>query len=1191
MSLVVDLPKDVSLTLLRNWLSLRDIARLDTSLTSNTLRLHWLEIIENEIITCSTVNIRDRDLAKLKWLMKKNAYCNKIAFRNCRIRETVIPDDFIMKWLCQSMHLKTLRFKEKTNISFHLLLQFLLIPFLQKQDEQDEVFQQEQFLLRKGKLQQSLSFSEQRSLMLEAPFMSNNNDEDSLNTSFLQTSSPINMKGNGLSLSNRKRSRSSDKILQENESRQQDSSQNPFETGLSPIRNIPETAVNPANISHPLTAMEVIERMIQRTLFNLKEQNRLMKQSRFPSLQGVPSPNIHPYQAVASPLKKRKSEETPLPTTTVTTTSSSSSHLLNPSSRKKIIKTKEGEASNDNNDFNDIEGEVNNSISNSLLLPLSTSNVELNNKINSLTDAVSLPQQSLPQQQASSQENLNNNNNPSANNNNDQHSSANESNEDEQEELNDLMMDNTFTTTNSSTSFLYPSNSSFPFLSTIHPKLKMEKIFCHIEELHFHFHDISLLTSFFLQLLLPKVHKLKFFTIIDCLKVNDNDLTTLVHSCPLIEEITIDNCSMISGMFFPLLLTKSVHLNKLSMKHCQVVSKNSTNPPPNITELFPLPDLYNYHHNNSFSNSQSGSSIGPISLSRQSSANSLSLSNNNNNNNNNNGGIPLPNFQSKVVCVDFTHTRDIGDYLLPYLCYYCPNIERINLSFCHLTSNHFQYLSSYCLKLKVLFLPGNTIDDEIIIPLVNNCRLLESFVIGFSPRVTENACFAIANNLKLLKTFALWGNHKALNEKSMEKLAEGCPLLEKVAWTYTGITDNVLNILVTKCLLTRIEINGCQLLTDKCIEIISQCCSSRLTHFVAENVSFTDMGCAFLANCSVLEYVNLSNSKSITSKGIAQIIQKCPKLEILKIKECYLITDDLLYLIADYSKCLKELDISYIKQLSFQSILNLLDKCVSLHKLFMINCFDQQFIQPMEIPFFPLHPLGGGGMGMGMNQNNNPLPFPPQPPMQPMMNPPVGFVPLPPFVPGGMPATALPPNFPFPLPSAHPYHPHHYLSSAQQQMGATFPPLPPQQLPGFLQDPFLNLGNLPPSAVSLTINDNNSLAPEQPQANNNDEEDEGNNNELHGEEVDQDESAGIIDLSNIEVEGEEEGANNINNANEDNGMNLFLQEEIIIDNNNNNNTNLNNNTNNNLFNTISDAQTMLHEILQLGSKKRIHIIH
>lgn len=1097
MSLIIDLPKDLSLTLLRNWLSLRDIVRLDTSITSQELRQHWLEILANEIVSCSTVNLRDKELAKLKWLMLKNSFCNKIAFRNnCRIRDYPMPPEkFLIKWIQQSMHLKTLRFKEKTNITFHMLLFLLLVPFLQppqqkksprnanelrdKENSQALVLDLEDsdvpnFLDQAGeeteegdedgeakKSRKKRKFSYLRNLIANIPPLNTSSqvigNSSSANTPSMRFSytpilstrhhqlrnqllrsmqSPLYATSSSSFPPQSSAVADSRTSTEPNNSSSPQPSSAPFDVSLSPIEvleqadSLPqpptsslETELLTANIAHPLTAMEVIERMIQRTLTNLKEQQK-NNQQQFYNLHYCPNyprttANCSSSAPTAAPqsVKDSSFQEGGNDSSFVQGNANESS--LNCDQGFKVDLKEENEENHDDDQQEDDNEEARRkkrykraskadrhifsskktplSILQPIALPdaesspntvkyilptkepinVSFDDIIHNTTNDNLTDnQTDLNTSSTRQAPNRDEEEQNEEGEESANalktpvtvkseipplapippirNQESNENSSAEENISGEDELNDIMMiehSNKYPQTSLTTAHNTSSLTSFTYESLIkhHPELKLQNIFHNIEELYFHFHDISLLTSFFLQCLLPKTIKLKLFTIIDCMKIYDNDLNILIDSCPLLEEIMIDNCTMIQGLFFPKLIEKSVHLTKIMLKHCTIISKATVNPPSNVQELFTIPinpaeQAWSMQQailtqrtlsSTTVMSQGTASSADLLQLQRATSTSSIASTNSN------------LKFHTKLACCDFTHTRDIGDYILPYLLFYCPNIERINISFCHLIPPSFQYLSLFAQRLKVLFLPGNTIDDDIIIPIVSNCPQLESMVIGFSPRVTERTINTIAKHLKQLKTFALWGNHKALNEASMTELVAGCSLLEKVALTYTGTTDAVLSILVNKCPLTRIEINGCQLLTDNCIESVADRCSQRLTHFVAENVFFTDKGCEALARCGTLEYINLSNSKFITSKGIVNLIQSCPKIEVLKIKECQLMNDEVLTAIAAHGRELRELDISYIKHFTFASILQILEKCEHLHKLYMIACFQDQLSQHM----------------------------------------------------------------------------------------------------------------------------------------------------------------------------------------------------------------------------------------------------
>jgi hypothetical protein len=147
--------------------------------------------------------------------------------------------------------------------------------------------------------------------------------------------------------------------------------------------------------------------------------------------------------------------------------------------------------------------------------------------------------------------------------------------------------------------------------------------------------------------------------------------------------------------------------------------------------------------------------------------------------------------------------------------------------------------------------------------LVSSCRKLDTLILGLCPNLTEQSILAITKYSSYLKTFALWENFHALNDQNAETFSRGCGDLEIVTFTMTGISDVVLRKLFQHCCISKIEIeiNCCRQLTDNCM----QDSNNRLTHFVAENVYFTDIACAALSLCPS------------TSFGISKVLKNCHK--------------------------------------------------------------------------------------------------------------------------------------------------------------------------------------------------------------------------------------------------------------------------------------------------------------------------
>jgi len=293
----------------------------------------------------------------------------------------------------------------------------------------------------------------------------------------------------------------------------------------------------------------------------------------------------------------------------------------------------------------------------------------------------------------------------------------------------------------------------------------------------------------------------------------------------------------------------------------------------------------------------------------------------------------------RLLFLDCSQTKQMGNVLLPYILQRCPFLERLNLSFCSLAEDQLRVVGRYCSRIRSIFVPGNDLRDDILTSIISKCPLTDTIVLGFSPHLSEHICVAMAKYLPNLKTFALWANQRAFTEESMRVFVNGCKKLDKIALTHTTIEDNVMSVLVKSCKITRMEINGCQLLTSSWMPILSQNCADTLTHFVAELVRLSDEACYELAKCTKLEYLNLSHNVMLTNAGLQQVIEACSRLSILKLKDCAWVTDETLIMLADRALYLRELDITKNVNVTATGVLYIMNHSKRLHRLHAVGCF------------------------------------------------------------------------------------------------------------------------------------------------------------------------------------------------------------------------------------------------------------
>ncbi|KAF5474015.1 hypothetical protein F2P56_005956 [Juglans regia] len=111
------------------------------------------------------------------------------------------------------------------------------------------------------------------------------------------------------------------------------------------------------------------------------------------------------------------------------------------------------------------------------------------------------------------------------------------------------------------------------------------------------------------------------------------------------------------------------------------------------------------------------------------------------------------------------------------------------------------------------------------------------------------------------------------------------------------IEDKHLELLKIKCLdslqnLECLNLNGCQKISDKGIEAITNACPTLKVFSIYWNVRITDMGIKHLVkNCKYVTELNLSGCKNISDKSLQLVAENYSKLELLNLTRCTKLTD------------------------------------------------------------------------------------------------------------------------------------------------------------------------------------------------------------------------------------------------------------------------------------------------------------
>uniref|UniRef100_A0A8C1QVU1 F-box/LRR-repeat protein 2 n=1 Tax=Cyprinus carpio TaxID=7962 RepID=A0A8C1QVU1_CYPCA len=206
-------------------------------------------------------------------------------------------------------------------------------------------------------------------------------------------------------------------------------------------------------------------------------------------------------------------------------------------------------------------------------------------------------------------------------------------------------------------------------------------------------------------------------------------------------------------------------------------------------------------------------------------------------------------------------------------------------------------LSKFCPKLKHLDLASCTsITNLSLKALSEGCPLLEQLNISWCDQVTKDGIQALVRCCPGLKGLFLKGCTQ-LDDEALQHIGAHCPELVTLnLQTCSQITDQGLITICRGChRLQSLCVSGCANITDAILNALGQNCPRLRILEVARCSQLTDVGFTSLARVSKQSHKHTAQqctSICITDGTLIQLSIHCPRLQVLSLSHCELITDD-----------------------------------------------------------------------------------------------------------------------------------------------------------------------------------------------------------------------------------------------------------------------------------------------------------
>ncbi|KAK9124652.1 hypothetical protein Sjap_014254 [Stephania japonica] len=299
----------------------------------------------------------------------------------------------------------------------------------------------------------------------------------------------------------------------------------------------------------------------------------------------------------------------------------------------------------------------------------------------------------------------------------------------------------------------------------------------------------------------------------------------------------------------------------------------------------------------------------------------------------------LPYLTSRVACLshlNLTNESIVTEAIANSL-QNLPKLQSIKLDGCHVTCYGLEAIGNCCILLKELSLSKcSGVTDKGLSFLVKKQKELRKLDITCCRKITQISVDNVTKSCTSLTSLKMESCH-LISKEAFTLIGERCHHLEEIDLTDTEVDDAGL-MSITRCTeLSSLRLGICYNLTDnglvqvgklcrKLVELdlyrsmgitdlsiatVASCCPKLEMINLAYCKDITDTSLVSLSRCSRLSVVEIRGCSSISSVGISTIALGCKRLTVLDVKKCYNIDDVGLLPLANFSRSLKQVNLSY----------------------------------------------------------------------------------------------------------------------------------------------------------------------------------------------------------------------------------------------------------------------------------------